>query len=161
MRASSARIALHCGLIFGIAVCSCSAQENPGLTPQADACAERFQNPELLSFEDLVTLASTDKPEGALQAGLSALLDTPFVQSAAADIQPHRPTLPGLGVVLRVGQWNIERGLNFELIRFALSDRSEFLDPRGTKQSFRFAPNLPVTMRELNEAAEESLIIRR
>jgi endonuclease/exonuclease/phosphatase family metal-dependent hydrolase len=55
-----------------------------------------------------------------------ALLNTPFVQSAAG-IRPHRPSVRGLGVVLRVGQWNIERGLNFELIRSALADPSEFL----------------------------------
>jgi hypothetical protein len=33
----------------------------------------------------------------------------------------------GVGVVLRVGEWNIERGLNFDLIRAALSDPDDFL----------------------------------
>jgi len=42
------------------------------------------------------------------------------------DSQPHRPSVPGLGVVLRVGQWNIERGLNFDLIRSALANSGEF-----------------------------------
>jgi len=56
-------------------------------------------------------------------------LNTPFVQTegAPANIQPYRPTVTGLGVVLRVGEWNIERGLNFDLIRSALSSPGEFL----------------------------------
>ena len=99
--------------------------------------AERSQNPDLLSFDELVALASTAKPEGALAARLSALLNTPFVHSetATADIQPHRPSVTGLGIVLRVGLWNIERGLNFDLIRSALTDPSEFLRMTKTQDS--------------------------
>jgi len=125
----AARIALHCSLTFAIAFSSCLAQENSRPTPQADSLAERWQNPALLSFEDLVALASSAKPEGALAARFNALLNTPFVHSETVpgEIQPHRPNLTGLGIVVRVGQWNIERGLNFDLIRSALSDPSEFL----------------------------------
>jgi len=124
-----ARIAVRCGLVFVVLLCPCVAQEKTSLATEAEARAERSQNPDLLSFDDLVTLASTAKPEGALAARLNALLNTPFVQSemAAAEIQPHRPSVEGLGVVLRVAQWNIERGLNFELIRSALADPSDFL----------------------------------
>jgi endonuclease/exonuclease/phosphatase family metal-dependent hydrolase len=102
--------------------------------------AERWQNPALLSFEDLVALASSAKPEGALAARFNALLNTPFVHSETVpgDIQPHRPNLTGLGIVVRVGQWNIERGLNFDLIRSALSDPSEFL--RMTATEGRISP---------------------
>ncbi|MFY9793740.1 MAG: endonuclease/exonuclease/phosphatase family protein, partial [Candidatus Sulfotelmatobacter sp.] len=91
--------------------------------------AERSRNPYLLSFEDLVVLASTPKPEGALAERLNALLNTPFVKTerTPTDIQPYRPTVTGLGPILRVGQWNIERGLNFDLIRAALADPGKFL----------------------------------
>jgi endonuclease/exonuclease/phosphatase family metal-dependent hydrolase len=134
-QAAAARIALRCVLVFGIAFSACVAQEKSLPTPQADAPAERSQNPDLLSFQDLVALASTATPEGALAAQFYALLNTPFVHSeaATADIQPHRPSVTGLGVVLRVGQWNIERGLNFDLIRSALSDSSEFLRMTATQ----------------------------
>ncbi|MGB8967223.1 MAG: hypothetical protein WCC16_00315, partial [Candidatus Sulfotelmatobacter sp.] len=134
MKQTTARLALRCGLVFGIAICSCAAQESSGPTPQADAPAERTHNPDLLSFEDLVALASTAKPEGALAARFNALLNTPFVysESAAAEIRPRRPMVTGLGAVLRVGQWNVERGLNFELIRSALVDPSQFLQMTKT-----------------------------
>jgi hypothetical protein len=67
-RAAAAKIVLYCGLIFETARSSCVAQEQSRVTPQADTAAERSQNPDLLSFEDLVALASTAKLEGALAA---------------------------------------------------------------------------------------------
>ena len=120
-------------LVLGIAFSSCMAQDKSAPTLPPDSPAQQSQNPDLLSFDELVSLASTAKPEGVLGARLSALLNTPFVQSDAglANFQPHRPNVTGLGFVLRVGLWNIERGLNFDLIRSALSDPSEFL--RTTK----------------------------
>jgi endonuclease/exonuclease/phosphatase family metal-dependent hydrolase len=129
VKGAAARIVLGCGLVFGVSLSSCVAQEKISLAPEAEAGVERSQNPDLLSFDELVTLASTAKPEGRLGARLNSLLNTPFVQSesAASEIQPHRPSVPGLGVVLRVGQWNIERGLNFDLIRSALAGPSDFL----------------------------------
>ena len=139
-RAVAARIALYCSLTFGIAFSLCVAQENSRPTPEADTLAERWQNPALLSFEDLVALALSAKPEGALAARFNALLNTPFIHSETVpgDIQPQRPNLTGLGIVVRVGQWNIERGLNFDLIRSALSDPSEFL--RMTATEGRISP---------------------
>ena len=129
MSAAVARAALYCGLALGVAVSLCAAQEEKSPpAPAGDAGAEQQANPELLSFEDLVALASGAKPEGALAARFSALLNTPFLHSETGvpDIQPRRPSVAGLGTVLRVGLLNIERGLNFEQIRSALNDPVEF-----------------------------------
>lgn len=125
MSAAVARAAFCCSLALGIVVSASVAQEN---SASAGTRAEQSANPDLLSFEDLVALASGAAPEGALAARFSALLNTPFVHSEPgnSDIQPHRPTVTGLGTVLRVGLWNIERGLNFEQIRSALGDPAEF-----------------------------------
>ena len=86
------------------------------------------EDPRLLSFDELVRLSSTAKPDGPLGARLDNLLTTPFVNNdaAAAGVEPHRPSVEKLGPVLRVASWNIERGLNFELIRAALTDANEF-----------------------------------
>ena len=126
---SASILPLLCVLVFGL-VASSDAPEQKS-TPVADAhsAAAPPENPELLSFDELVTLSGTAKPEGPLAARLDSLLNTPFVQSekATGDIAPRRPDVKGLGTVVRVGLWNIERGLNFELIRAALGDRDEFL----------------------------------
>jgi endonuclease/exonuclease/phosphatase family metal-dependent hydrolase len=133
-KAGLARVTLTWTLVLGIAFFSCAAQDESAPTQQPDSAAERPKNPDLLSFDELVSLASTARPEGALRARLSALLNTPFVESesGSADFGPHRPTVTGLGAVLRVGFWNIERGLNFDLIRSALTDASAFLPATKT-----------------------------
>ncbi len=104
-------------IIFPLA----SANHEPGHT----------SGPELLTFDELVTLSDTDQPGAPLVEKLDRLLGTPIVsnQAAAAGAQPHRPSVERLGPVLRVAEWNIERGLNFDLIKLALSD------PDGFKQA--------------------------
>jgi hypothetical protein len=85
--------------------------------------------PELLTFDELVTLSETDRPAAPLDEKLDRLLSTPFLNNdaARAGIQPHRPLLVGLGPVVRVASWNIERGLEFDLIRLAFSDPDGFM----------------------------------
>jgi endonuclease/exonuclease/phosphatase family metal-dependent hydrolase len=82
---------------------------------------------EFLTFEELVILSSTNSPEAPLKENLGRLLTTPFLNNGAG-IQPHRPLVSGIGPVIRVASWNIERGLNFELIQLALSDPEAFIN---------------------------------
>ena len=84
--------------------------------------------PELLNFDELVVLSDTNNPPEPLAQKLNSLLRTPFLsnEAGAAGVQPHQPSVEGLGPVLRVASWNIARGLNFDLIRLALSDPSSF-----------------------------------
>lgn len=67
---------------------------------------------------------------------LDDLLSRPFVRNDASGVgvQPHRPSVERIGPVLRVGLWNIERGLNFELIRSALTDTNDFERLAGTQR---------------------------
>jgi endonuclease/exonuclease/phosphatase family metal-dependent hydrolase len=124
-------LALRVASALWILVWASLVQERPGFAAGVGARggASSAENPGLLSFDELVGLAATGKPEGAVGARLETLLHTPFVhrEAVSAESGPHRPSVAGLGVVLRVGFWNIERGLNFELIRAALGDRAEFL----------------------------------
>ncbi len=83
--------------------------------------------PEFFKFDELVALSNGGAP-AALEEKLDTLLSTPIVSNDAtlAGVSPHRPLVDGLGPVLRVASWNIERGLNFDLIRLALSDPDGF-----------------------------------
>lgn len=129
---------LLCVLAFGLVASSYATEQKS--TPAADAHSGVAppENPELLSFDELVALSGTAKPEGPLAARLESLLNTPFVQSekTTGDIAPRRPDVKGLGTIVRVGLWNIERGLNFELIRAALGDRDEFLRLAAAQPGF-------------------------
>jgi hypothetical protein len=53
----------------------------------------------MLSFGELIALASTVQPEGELAARLQSLLNTPFIQSETVikDIHPRRPDVEGMG----------------------------------------------------------------
>jgi hypothetical protein len=84
--------------------------------------------PDVLNFAELVTLSETNQPATPLEEKLDRLLRTPFLNndSAAVGGQPHRPFVAGIGPVLRVADWNIERGLNLDLIKLALSDPDGF-----------------------------------
>jgi endonuclease/exonuclease/phosphatase family metal-dependent hydrolase len=84
--------------------------------------------PELLSFDELLMLSETDEPAAPLERKLESLLSAPFLSNEAtvAGERPHRPSVDGIGPVLRVASWNIERGLNFDLVKLALSDPAGF-----------------------------------
>jgi endonuclease/exonuclease/phosphatase family metal-dependent hydrolase len=115
---------LTIGLLFCISALAADAQQVPAHNPSS----MRTVNPQLLSFEELVTLSSSASLDAPLRGRLNDLLTIPFVNNdaTAAGIEPHRPSVEELGPVLRVASWNIERGLNFDLIRAALRDTSEF-----------------------------------
>jgi hypothetical protein len=57
-------------IAFSIVFCFCAllaaAQGKTAVTQPAQMPRERFEDPELLSFDELVTLSSTPKPEGPL-----------------------------------------------------------------------------------------------
>jgi endonuclease/exonuclease/phosphatase family metal-dependent hydrolase len=76
--------------------------------------------PELLSFDDLVTLSKTAEPTDELATRLDSLLNTPFTHDDPS-AKPVRPEIPNLGPILRTAMWNIERGLNMDLIRSTLN----------------------------------------
>jgi endonuclease/exonuclease/phosphatase family metal-dependent hydrolase len=90
----------------------------------------RYSAPELLTFNELVALSRTAKPEGELDERLRCLLYTPFVSNEAyhGGARPRRPFRDGLGPVLRASMWNIERGVEFDLIRLAFSDPEGLLN---------------------------------
>jgi hypothetical protein len=96
---------------------------------QASPPASSDQAP-LLSFDQLVALSGTAHPDGSLGAQLQTLLETPFLRNDAnrvlADPDPRNSS------VLRVGLWNIERGLNLDPIRAALTDTHAFEKLAGT-----------------------------
>lgn len=89
--------------------------------------AAQVQGPQTLTYDELRELYNEDVPPPELLAKLQRLLTTPFVDNSASETGtvPARPVLRQVGPVLRVVQWNIERGLEFDAIRLA------FTDPKG------------------------------
>jgi endonuclease/exonuclease/phosphatase family metal-dependent hydrolase len=93
----------------------------------ASGLAAQAEGPPTLTYDEIIKLYEQDVPPPELNAKLQHLLTTPFVDNSAskAGAVPVKPSLRQVGPVLRVVQWNIERGLEFDAIRLA------FTDPKG------------------------------
>jgi endonuclease/exonuclease/phosphatase family metal-dependent hydrolase len=101
------------------------------------------QAPDLFSYRELVQLYEQETPPDALQNKLHRLLTTPFVSNSATarGVKPLVPKTPKLGEFLRVVEWNIERGLEYDAIKSAFTDPARFAKlidltayPRGSSK---------------------------
>lgn len=99
--------------------------------------------PELLTYEELIRLFEQENPPEPLQSKLNRLLTTPFVsnEAHAGGVRPLKPRTAQLGPFLRVAFWNIQRGLDYKAVEVAFTDPAKFatvLDtakyPPGSKQ---------------------------
>ena len=86
------------------------------------------QTPELFTYAELVQLYETPPLPSALQAKLDRLLTTPFVSNSASarGVRPALPNDAKLGTFLRVVEWNIERGIEYDAISAAFTDTNRF-----------------------------------
>lgn len=115
----------------------------------------RFQAPKTLNFEDLVTLASVDPPPPDVQARLEALLSEPFVSNEAslAGYKPLTPDVPGIGKVLRIAEWNINREeKNAMMLAFSNLDGFEELIRENPHLKNKAAENAVAQARHLEGA---------
>ncbi len=97
----------------------------PGLFAQQEG-AQGTTGPQTLTYDEIIQLYSDDVPPRPLADKLHALLTTPFVSNSSSAGAPAKPSLRQVGPVLRVVQWNIERGLEFDAIRLAFTDSKKF-----------------------------------
>lgn len=94
----------------------------------ASATQAQQQSPELFTYAELVQLYENQNLPEPLQVKLNRLLTTPFINNAASarGVQPLLPRTSKLGKFVRVVQWNIEEGIEYEAIRAALGDSRRF-----------------------------------
>ncbi|HEU4875867.1 MAG TPA: endonuclease/exonuclease/phosphatase family protein [Pyrinomonadaceae bacterium] len=81
--------------------------------------AQGQPGPTLLTYNELVALYEQDPPSPELADKLTQLLTTPFVNNSAGKRAAR-------GDVLRVATWNIERGLEFDAVKAALTNDQRF-----------------------------------
>lgn len=103
----------------------------PVTSAQKEHGADYIRNsqPPLLTYQELVDLGEQETIEPALADKLNTLLTTPFVNNEAyfAGAKPLRPDLNGVGPSLRLVEWNIERGIEFDDIQSLLTDKKQFI----------------------------------
>lgn len=83
--------------------------------------------PTLLTYNELVSLYENESPPQELANKLTRLLTTPFVNnSAGARASRAVRTSTSQDGILRVATWNIERGVEFDAIKAALTNDQRF-----------------------------------
>ena len=118
-------VGLQLALCLSLILCFfASAQDKSGTD------YTRSSQPAMLSYEELVELGEQETVEPALAAKLHTLLTTPFVNNEAYfnGAKPLRPDLKGMGPSLRLVEWNIERGIEFDKIKLLLTDKQGFIN---------------------------------
>lgn len=88
--------------------------------------------PPLLTYNDLLALYENDVPPAELATRLDRLLTTPFVNNSIGVRGPKAGARKDFGKrFIRVATWNIERGVEFEAIKAALSNDQRFFRRMG------------------------------
>jgi len=113
-------------LTASLALLFLPAESRPSRSPGDDFV--RFSKPEFLSFDELVEAEQKDPLPPELAKKLETLVTTPIVSNEAyyEGVKPKHPSSPELGPYLRAILWNIERGIQFDPIRIALSEPDKF-----------------------------------
>jgi len=116
-----------------------------------------MSKPDFLTFDELVELEQKDPPRPPLFDKLQLLLNTPIVNNEAyfGGAKPKRPSSPELGPFLRAICWNIERGIQFDSIRIALSEPKKFDQVLAKREN----PNSKALTPEQRKIVEQQLEI--
>jgi endonuclease/exonuclease/phosphatase family metal-dependent hydrolase len=97
--------------------------------PAGSVLYTRTSQPALMTYQELVTLGEQETINPALATKLHTLLTTPFVDNGAYfnGTKPLRPVIKGVGPSLRLVEWNIERGVEFDKIKLLLTNQNAFI----------------------------------
>lgn len=114
----------------------------------------RYQAPEFLTYDELVTLSGNPNPGGDLGKKVAKLLNTPIISNEAyfTSARPKKPKDPRLGPFLRVVQWNIEKSMKIEEAIWAFTDEKSFARLIDT-------PRFKEGSREYQEALDQRALL--
>jgi endonuclease/exonuclease/phosphatase family metal-dependent hydrolase len=111
-------------LLVALILCSNASAQN-----KRSADYIRNSQPPLLTYQELRALGVQETVDPALAKKLNTLLTTPFINNEVyfGGTKPLRPDLKGIGPSLRIVEWNIERGIEFDAIKLLLTDKKGFI----------------------------------
>jgi len=116
---------------------------------------------DLFTYEELVELYERDSPSEQLQIKLQKLLTTPFVNNQAFEggTRPLKPHGPSLGRYLRIAQWNIERGLEYEALESVFTDPAKFLSLLDTSKYPDGSPKRETVLEQAASLRQADIIV--
>ena len=111
-------------------------------------------SPPLLTYNELVQLYDEPQPSPELANKLNRLLTTPFVSNVVG----LRPASARPETSIRVATWNIERGLEFDGVKAALTnDQRYFRRLPMTERASKF--NLAEILEQARELSQADIIV--
>jgi endonuclease/exonuclease/phosphatase family metal-dependent hydrolase len=125
------------------------------LAPLAVVKGQGIAGPPVLNFADLAALYNEDIPSTDLQSKLTRLLTTPFVNNMVA---PTRSGGRNGSNGIRVAAWNIERGLQYEAVKAALTNDQQYfrrLTPAARHANF----NLQTVLAEAAQLSQADVVV--
>ncbi len=112
--------------------------------------------PNVFSYSELATLYEQDTVLPPLEEKLNFLLTTPFVDNSYANAAPVNLSQSApLGEFLRVAEWNIERGLEFEAVKAVFGSEELFVKLLNNNLK-----EFPLTSDERKRALEQAARLR-
>jgi len=150
-------------LTASLALLFLPTESRPSRTPGDDFV--RFSKPEFLGFDELVEAEQKDPLPPELAKKLEILVTTPIISNEAyyEGAKPKHPSSPELGPYLRAILWNIERGIQFDPIRIALSEPDKFDQVLAERKDPKTKPLTPdelkVVKQQLNILQPADLLI--
>ncbi len=113
---------------FFLCLAGAWAQTDGATNPLLKLAADRMryparQDPQFLTFQELLKLSTDPHPGGALEAKLEKFWTTPIIDNGAyyRGAKPHRPDHPKIGPIIRVITWNIEKTYEIERVKQMLT----------------------------------------
>ena len=113
-----------------------------------------LSSPAVFSYPELTTLYEQKTLSPTLEEKLNKLLTTPFVDNSYPNASPVRLSQsPQFGEFLRVAQWNIERGLEYEAIAAIFGSETELTAVLN-------AEKFPLNSDQRQRATEQAAMLR-
>lgn len=132
----------------------------------------RRQEPEWLTFDELLRISENPDGDDAIKEKLDRLLKTPLISNEAwlDGARPGRQVNPEMGQILRVATWNVEKSLHVGKLIQALEEPAEYdgmiqedLAPLGSdlrgimrRQRKRFLSSDIVFLQEMDNGVNRS-----
>jgi endonuclease/exonuclease/phosphatase family metal-dependent hydrolase len=123
----------------------CFAQ-SATLTETSILRADKFPT---FTFKELIDLSKDEPLSPALDQKLSSVLHSAVLDNSYPNAAPTRVQLQGAGPALRVAEWNIERGENFDWAVLALKDSKRL-------RTLAREDDPKISRKALNKAAAEA-----
>lgn len=139
---------LQCGLLFLslLTLASGGFAQSAATTKTVVFTPDKFP---VFTFQELLGLSKEGPLSPALDAKLSTVLHSAVLDNSYTGVSSRRIHVKGAGSVLRVAEWNIERGENFDWVVLALKD-SKRLRTLARKDDPKISP------KALNKATAEA-----